>query len=154
MGIPQATVTEVVAQAVNRLLARDAALFERDVNEQAIAHHLATYIREGLSDAFHVDVEYNRHLNEKKVVLIGERWAVVRPDIVVHERGTDRSNVLAIEVKKFGSDIAHDREKLVALMQQYGYQHAAHVLVGLREGKPVAQVVSIRAMESNAKESP
>lgn len=149
MAVPEQVVISIVARALERLIERDSALLERDVNEQTVAHHLARYIHEGFAGEFSVDVEYNRHLNEKKVVLMGERWAVVRPDIVVHERGTDRCNVLVVEVKKFGAELAHDREKLLALIGQYGYQHAAHVLVGRRTGKAAAEVIWLQAATGN-----
>lgn len=139
----QAMISVFVARALERLLRSDGALLERDVNEQAVAHHLANYIYEEIGDVFDVDVEYNRHFNEKKVILLGDRSAVVRPDIVVHERGSDENNVVAIEVKKFGADLERDREKLIALKQQYHYKHAAHVLVGFKDGKPAADLIWI-----------
>lgn len=126
----------LVENSVARLLREEAELLTLKVGEQTLAQHLAAYIRAGVPKELAVDVEYNRHGHGKKELLITPNGGsesvptVVRPDIVVHSRGNDHSNILAIEVKKPGTDLSHDRRKLEALKQQYGYKLAAHVVVG------------------------
>ena len=58
----------------------------------------------------------------------------------MHERGTDNHNIVALEVKKPGVDLAHDRVKLEALKQQYGYLCAAHIIIGMRGTELVREV--------------
>lgn len=146
----QALVTAIVEAAVKRLVEENIALLELGVNEQAVAHHLARYMQDSLSSSpLSVDVEYNKHGNEKKVLLLPLKGAahadpiptIVRPDIVVHTRGTDAMNVLVLEVKKPGEDLAHDRAKLQALREQYGYLYAAHVVVGYVNGQVVREIL-------------
>lgn len=144
----RADVVAIVEKAVHRLLEEQPALLQLKVNEQTVAQHIAGYIREAIPKELSVDVEYNRHRTGKKVLLLPPKDApngkpvstVVRPDIVVHERGTDTHNVVALEVKKPGTNLAHDHAKLQALKEQYGYLCAAHVIVGMRGTEPMSEV--------------
>lgn len=143
-----ADVKAIVERATQRLVDEQRALLELVVGEPTIAQHIAGYIREQVPRELSVDVEYNKHLTEKKVLLLPPKGSpnakpvptVVRPDIVVHQRGTDRQNIVALEVKKPGVDLAHDRAKLEALKQQYGYLLAGHIIVGLRGAQPINEV--------------
>jgi hypothetical protein len=63
-----------------------------------------------------------------------ETSALVRPDLIVHERGTSRANLIALELKKrdaaSSAAIAVDRVHLEGYRTQLGYQHAWHLLLG------------------------
>lgn len=143
-----ADIKAIVVKATQRLIDEQRALLDLEVGEQTIAQHIAGYIREQIPKELSVDVEYNKHLLEKKVLLLPPKGSpnaepiptIVRPDIVVHERGTDRHNMVALEVKKPGENLAHDRAKLEALKRQYGYLLAGHIIVGLSGAEPVNEV--------------
>lgn len=47
------------------------------------------------------------------------------PDILVHERNTDANNIVVLELKKPGEDIAYDELKLQAFREELGYVHTA-----------------------------
>lgn len=143
-----ANLKAIVERATQRLVDEQRALLELKVGEPTIAQHIAGYIREQIPKQLSVDVEYNKHLTEKKVLLLPPKGSpnanpiptVVRPDIVIHKRGTDRQNVVALEVKKPGANLAHDRVKLEAFKQQYGYLLAGHIIVGLKGAQPISEV--------------
>jgi len=131
-------------------------------SERAIAHRLAVYLEyklreDGIIQDSHpvvVDCEYNRHLQSQKVHQIpAELVSIVKdakrtatpdsdddgfyvfsiaPDIVVHERGSDRNNLLVVEVKKSTNrEIPqYDRLKLECFTDKtsgYGYKLGAAV---------------------------
>ena len=94
-------------------------------------------------------MEYNRHLDDPKRLQLPRRDAAddelhattVFPDIIVHVRGTDNHNLLVLEVKKPGGDIAYDERKLRAFREQLHYRHAAHVILGRRADEEIIQDV-------------
>jgi hypothetical protein len=127
-----------VDKALDSLLAADAELLERNAAERAIGGRLAAHLAPLFPD-HHVDVEYDRHGLEPKAVDLppecrgGGRRRVV-PDIVVHRRGSDDQNLLAIELKKETNRESRDcdRAKLKAMRKQLNYQ--AGVLIDLPAG--------------------
>jgi hypothetical protein len=113
-----AEVMAIVEKAVDRLVAEQLPLLALGVGEQTLVQP-ADYIREGIPKRLSVDVEYNRHGMKKKVLLLPPKDAphaipvstMVRPDIVVQERGTDDHNIVALEIKKSGANLTHDSLK-------------------------------------------
>lgn len=144
---------EKVTQAVELFVKNDLDLLRNAAHEQAISHRIGVYL-EGLFETgkHNIDCEYNKHLDEpKKIDLydldpklcegckcdsckfvikgnlneIPERG--FRPDILVHKRGTNDYNLIAIEVKK-DKWCPFDEAKLRALTKsfddggEYGYK--------------------------------
>lgn len=121
------------------LRVNDNYLLVHDVNERSITHKLAMYLNETFGKEYDVDCEYNRNSedpsNSKRIRYVAmsinnalknsqnetedlinglyiERS--VYPDIIVHKRGTNSKNLLAVEVKKSTSRIStnYDIQKL------------------------------------------
>ncbi|MDV3512900.1 hypothetical protein R1L06_19420 [Stenotrophomonas sp. C4297] len=68
------------------------------------------------------------------------------PDILVHERNTDANNIVVLELKKPGEDIAYDELKLQAFREELGYVHTAHVILGYAaDGSLVREVIWVDA---------
>jgi hypothetical protein len=63
---------------------------------------------------------------DPKIRAAAETSARVYPDIIVHQPGHDRENILVIEVKKKTNSTSDDADlnKLVHIKQQIGYRHA------------------------------
>lgn len=130
--------TELVDAAVDRLVAEQPELLDLDVSERALSHHLAIYLAEFLPAGLQVDVEYNRHGACPKRLNLPPREAsdrelpatTVFPDIVIHRRGSDDSNLVVLELKKPQGSLEYDRRKLRAFRRELGYAHAAHVVLG------------------------
>lgn len=126
--------------AIDQLLLHDLPLLDLDVTERALSYRLAHYI--SLSDAIRpplsADCEYNRHFGDPKRLNLPPRKAIDReirattvfPDILVHERNRQENNLLVLELKKQGEDIAYDELKLLAFRRELGYFHTAHVILG------------------------
>lgn len=133
-------VDEIVKEAINLLIKRDKELLELGVTERALSHKLAEYIAQSdkIISPLVVDCEYNRHLTDIKRLNLPSRKALdnelkattVFPDIIVHERNSDQNNLIVLELKKPDEDIEYDRLKLKAFVSEFGYKHAAHVMLG------------------------
>jgi hypothetical protein len=113
-----------------------------DVHERCIAHRIAVYLEQRLREtgqAWSVDCEYNRMGSSPKRLegLVGrqrpeggERDGLAVPDIIVHRRGMEGPNLVAIEVKRVGSPgIDEDREKLRLYKRELGYERAYLVTI-------------------------
>jgi len=142
-------VRALVDAAIARVVRDERELLDRNVSERALTHHLARFIREGVPPSFVVDVEYNRHIDDPKRLLLPPRQAAddelrattVFPDIVVHVRGADEHNLLVLEVKKPGGDLDYDERKLRAFREQLRYRYTAHVILGRNSNDEIVQDV-------------
>lgn len=144
---------EKVIRAVNSFIKKDLALLESSAHEQAVSHRIGYYL-EGIfaKEKLNIDCEYNLHLGKPKEIdlddldpalfrvckcasckkiLAGNLGAIpeksFRPDILIHSRGNDGRNLVAIEVKK-KKECPFDEAKLRALTKpreargEYGYE--------------------------------
>jgi len=142
----------IVNAAIDQLLQNDSALLDLDVTERSLSHRLAHYMT--LSPLIHppltVDCEYNRHFGGPKRLNLPPRKALDReirattvfPDILVHERNTDANNLVVLELKKPGEDIAYDELKLRAFRKELGYVHTAHVILGRAENGTIVREIA------------
>jgi len=93
----------------------DIFLLEKDVGERAISHRLGLYLQSEFRE-MNVDCEYNRKgskIDPKRFDPKKIKSRPVYPDIIVHRRGDDSNNILAVEVKKQGKQgIEYDEIKL------------------------------------------
>ena len=134
---------EKVGNALRDFFCEDKDLLCRDVNERSVTHKLAEHLQRQFK-GLKVDCEYNRHriavkrLNVDLVRAEHEctethcaKDPMVYPDIVVHERGCDRNNLLVIEVKKSNARVTSnaicDQAKLREFTKpkpkgEYGYK--------------------------------
>ena len=132
-------VKQFLERAIDRLRHTDRYLLDVDVNERSVAARLAMYLQEDFV-GYAVDVEYNRAGAEIKRLMavvcrcprgrIETEGQRVLPDVIVHRRGDNKSNLLVIEVKKSsdprGTDCDHER--LEAFRAELGYKFGALVL--------------------------
>lgn len=130
-----------VGEALKNFFERDRVLLHRNVNERSITHKLAEYLQIQFPD-YAVDCEYNRHGESPKTLHYLENETTstsdldaktVFPDIIVHKRGTDESNLMVLEVKKTNartSEEQRDKWKLEAFTgQEYRYQIGLFLLL-------------------------
>jgi hypothetical protein len=134
-----------IESALNELRARDYFLLEADTNERSITHKLAEYLQQEFPQ-MDVDCEYNRHGRETKIIQVPRdnvNWddteaRTVFPDIIIHKRGIDESNLLVVEVKKSSNPQTRefDRIKLMAFTAYpYNYQFGLLLEISVN-GKP------------------
>lgn len=108
----------------------------REVHETAINHRLAVNIEMFTPEGFghyHVDIEYNRFINQRKMVRSLKTGNVieVRPDILVHSRTNLRietPHLLVVEAKKYKNN-EKDRNHIFDIMADSNYNYKYGLLV-------------------------
>ncbi len=109
---------ETLHKSLQMLSKNDFRLIAYNLNERTIAHKLAEHLQT-LFPEYHVDCEYNRDVDQggsqlKRINILKDRYEAVKgkvingatidvsvyPDIIVHRRGTNVSNLLVVELKK------------------------------------------------------
>lgn len=114
----------------------------REGNEQTVAFRVGVHLHELLKETpyarFHLDCEYNKHGDNPKERPNGLR---MRPDLLIHSRGNDEYNILAVEfagwwkLRDRPQAVEEDRPKLKELTNQnYDYKYQLGALVLLMEG--------------------
>lgn len=144
------TCRKLFENALDSLCAVDRHLLHVDASERSISHRLAVHLASEFPD-FDVDCEYNRVGFDVKRLTLSERKArdddleavTVFPDIVVHKRGSNESNLLVVEMKKGSSNVSprYDLEKLDAFRRELGYRYSVHCTIGYgRDGSFIRRV--------------
>ncbi len=133
---PSWSLLNLVASALEQLYADDYDLIEREINERSIVSRFGRYLESLLQPSEYgtldLDVEYNRNgqgPKRTKKFING-----VYPDLILHERGTNRRNILVIEFKTpWNQGDGEDVQKLQELTdesQVYGYDLGLAVVLG------------------------
>lgn len=108
---------EKITKCVDEFYLNESGLLERENYEVTISSKLAQYIFNEFP-RYDVDCEYNKHLDgEKKVDELNQN---IRPDIIIHRRGTDENNLVYIEIKTdHNRELrTHDYDKIKAMTKQ------------------------------------
>lgn len=120
-------------EALATLYRKDYAIIERQCSERSIVFRLGLYVAQNFETCgYHVDCEYNRRGSEPKSLI---RRQYNYPDLIVHQRGNSKNNLLVVEVKTptdtQASDIENDIEKLKGFIQEkpYLYEQGVHVYI-------------------------
>lgn len=146
-------IIKAIRKAFKKLEDQDGELFDlsieetqydaRKLHEVCINHKLAIYLEEYLfpkiQDAkeLYTDIEFNREgINFKRLHYEGQE-AVVRPDIIIHNRrtGKQKRNFLVVECKKetaSNNDKEEDVERIKTFMKvdKYQYTFGLQVIYG------------------------
>ncbi len=101
-------------KTIQKFLVQEKFILKKDLNERTITHKLAEHIKNSFN-YYDVDCEYNRMksknmseeyvsktlgLDAEDIRSSSVKCITVFPDIIVHKRGDNDDNYLAIEVKK------------------------------------------------------
>jgi hypothetical protein len=124
--------TDNVKYAIHCFINNDTLLLSQDTHEQAVSHRIAVYIEQKFdNEELSVDCEYNRNTgdikrlpqifsNEDSCLMCKDK--AVRPDIIVHKRNCNSTNLIVIEIKK-NNDSDIDINKLKQFTSgEYGYK--------------------------------
>lgn len=123
-------VKKLIERSLRELAEKDAGLIHRKVKEECINHRLACYLEQFLNEEssipYNVDLEYDKNYNDPKKIIIDENknLKAIRPDIIIHIRETNHSNLIAFEIKK-GYTNQHDLKKIKGglLKRPYNYKY-------------------------------
>ena len=120
--------------ALSRVTSEDKYLLEHDLGERCLAHRFALHLAAVFSE-WDVDCEYNRNGDRlKEIPLSDECRQLLRktdrvvPDIIVHKRGPEGPNLLAIEIKREGQPGEEcDLAKLSGYISVIRYSYGLYV---------------------------
>ncbi|WOB43778.1 hypothetical protein HNI00_11910 [Thermoleptolyngbya oregonensis NK1-22] len=145
MQTQEIDIRKVLEEALEQLKGQDSYLFNVDANERSLTHKLAEYLQAYMPAGWNVDCEYNRNQGDTKKLIRklkeiagSPRYddtdaTTVFPDIIIHKRGNNESNLLVIEIKKStnrDSEGIVDKEKLNAFRQPpFCYQNAVFIKI-------------------------
>ena len=113
----------------------DGVLIVNGANERCLAARFFAYMMNHTSSdpdyqGLVWDPEYNRHGDDPKRLYGTE----IIPDLILHHRGDDRSNILAIEFKKTGLSSVKDVRKLRGLTgREYNYRLGVHIVLSIEK---------------------
>ena len=120
----------------------------RELHETAINHRLAFHLEYLIEKygicGYHVDIEYNRYINNRKIVrsLETDAGIEVRPDIIVHKRtrlDEPDPHFLVVEAKKRKlSD--KDRNHVKDIMHDENYRYKYGMLISYYDNPQAIQV--------------
>ncbi len=157
-----------IAGSIGRMLKKDYLLFKLNTREETISHRLATYLEKNLEmtgkigfnlgvsfGKFSVDCEYDRYgggeketeselkslaLDRYKTGVSCRDEKIVRPDIVVHERGTESANFLVAELKKAsGSKKEYARDKVEVFVKSNKYHYDYGLYLEFKTGQQIKE---------------
>ena len=159
MEIP--VIVEKIKTGTSEFIQDQHELMERNLGEPLLSGKLFGYF-EPLFPEFNVDPEYNGDIdkpNDRKALDIARNRIedvkkevndknkyYLKPDIIIHIRGTNKNNLAVIEVKKDNSDpnkVRYDEIKLEHLTINYlgnHYNYKIGVLIILGTGKNTGKV--------------
>jgi len=153
-NIEEIHILQIIECAVTALKTCDRYLLDKEVKEECINHKIANHLYTAMmmnenehfyeivnlikSGKMSIDLEYDKHKEARKEMPGG---LMVRPDIVVHERGSDNYNFMFIEVKKSYSSKLDIEKCKKAKMEPFNYQHSICI------DKLVKQAHRIRPMK-------
>ena len=111
---------------------------EKHVGERAIVFRFGLYFQQELDkyrdfDNFNLDCEYNRDGFDVKTIRIKDR---IYPDMILHQRGNNRNNLLVLEFKGWWNKSQdYDKKKILEMIDkngQYRYKEGYTILLGKR----------------------
>lgn len=139
-----------IIKAINLFYKHDAFLVEKNINERSVTHKLAEHLQREFT-GYYVDCEYNRktsdnidadyikkslNLDIKDISTDDTEAKTVFPDIIIHERGKNKNNLLVIEVKKASNknkkDIEFDEDKIGGYCEQLKYKFGLFLVIGYK----------------------
>ena len=128
-------VKKLVCEGLRTFLDQDAEeLLRFNPNEETISAKIAMYIhclmqRNSFPNDIHVDCEYNKANDNPKEGPKNYLSASMRPDIIIHQRGTNRHNILYCEIKK-GAPSKNDIKKVNFALKKDGlYRYQLGLLI-------------------------
>ncbi len=138
-------IEKYINSACRTLYKKEPSLVRNRAHERTLAGVIFCYLR----NLFHgkgwdVDIEYNREEDEgdPKCDVNGK----MIPDIVIHKRGLEGPNLVAIEIKGYWNKTPRkkDKDKLLRMRKKYGYKYLYRIELN-EEYYELLEVVSVNS---------
>lgn len=128
---------EIIQISLNNLYQNDIEIIQRGGMEQAVSFRFGTYLLAQCQQIewlrhFDFDMEYNKNgINPKRTP---RRPNGVRPDLIIHKRNSNDTNILIVEIKGWwnNEDRENDEIKIEDFIHQEGeYKYGLGVFLDL-----------------------
>jgi hypothetical protein len=134
---------QTVLDALRLLYDNDLFLLENDVHERTIAKVFADYLKPHFP-GHQVDVEYNPHRLDVKAVHLPEDCGgggrkLIYPDVIVHQRGHDKENLLVVQLKKTTNRQPRFCDRAIIKAMKKAFQYHRGLLLELPAGPGSAE---------------
>ncbi len=133
----------IIKTSLDKLYQNDIELIQKGGMEQSVSFRFGIYLFEQYQQIewlrhYHFDMEYNKSGQKQKE--IPRRKKGVRPDLIIHTRDSNDTNVLIIEIKGWWNNDEESRNKdkikLEDFVQQDGkYKYGLGVFLDLGKTK-------------------
>lgn len=118
---------DAIERALDEVYMKDLYLIENQVHERTIVARFCIYFQQALVSTdfanYNLDFEYNKNHSDPKRT-VNFRYGTY-PDVILHQRGSNKENILIIEFKTWWkSNTRKDIEKLIDFTEhheQYKY---------------------------------
>lgn len=146
-------IKKAIDQALARVYELDFSLIERRAHERSIAFRFGLYFSEIVSQTtfgddieLTIDYDYNRNGERIKDMEGFSLSHGVYPDIILHHRGFNDKNVVAIEFKGYWTEEGRDDKKLRGFTHptQNDYQYGLGAFILLEDMLPNCELVYYR----------
>ena len=133
---------QILKNALISLYAKDYILIQRGGMEQACVARLYFYMQKSIDKSnalkqYYLDCEYNKNGERSKRYMDDDtgKHLIARPDIILHERGTNNYNIVIVEFKGWWNKSEYnDIRKLEAFTDQKGrYRYMLGIYVKLNK---------------------
>ena len=109
----------LIKESLNDLYLNDYYLIKHKIHEVAIVVQFLYYFKKKIKDYcsfYDVDMEYSKNGDDPKVIFKrGKKRTDARPDMIVHKRGCNKSNLIYIEFKGYWNNkYKEDYKKIMA----------------------------------------
>ena len=141
----------VVQKTLDDVYINESYLLQMDSSERSIVFQFGRYFIKNLENYiefrdYSVDYEYNREgydIKQCKKVINKDEKQRIFPDIILHERGTNGNNIIAIEFKKSSNKVREkDYHKLCELTDsnyKFKYNVGLFIILSKKREKVVIE---------------
>jgi hypothetical protein len=136
----------LVLPSLSDLLEQDRHLMDNNLKEENINHRFAVHLETNLHKLntrikYHVDVEYDKKIDAKKTMTVDNIDFIVRPDVLIHKRGQNQYNLLAVEAKKKSISLRDEQKMRGFLSYDYNYQFGLLLTYGIPKSNYIRYVI-------------
>lgn len=149
--------SNVTNRALRKLYRNDLILIQRRGMERSISFRFGLYFFQLTRNinwlrTFDIDLEYNKNGEGVKATL--RRPGGVQPDFILHNRGSNESNVLIIEFKGWWNTLPRarelDRQKVEDFVNQDGeYKYGLGLLIEINRETYQVEIIKDYEIEEN-----
>lgn len=138
---------ELVNYTLDELYNKEKYLFENNSSERNLVFHFSNYFLNNIEKNkkfkdYNVECEYGNNHQFKKTILINNKLHQIYPDFILHKRGTNDFNLLAIEFKKNKSKSDKDELKLITLTDNnFKYKYKLGLFINLKKTREQVKII-------------